>query len=85
MMASVLERLNGSLSAALMVWRKVRVGIEKPSSGWYAERFLNAATVVVDRWGPSWARKRVGGAPVGAWLLVMMWLGVPVILLYKLW
>ena len=70
----------------MMVWKRVRVGQELPSVQWFGGRFLGAASVVVDRWGPVWARKRVlTAAPVGAWLLLLLWLGVPLLLLRTFW
>lgn len=70
------------VGTASMVWRKVRAEQQLPAVGWFMGRFLMAATVVVEKWGPSWARKRVlGSAPVGAWLLLMLWLGLPLLLL----
>ena len=80
----IVEKIAG-VGTALMVWRKVRVGLEHPSTAWFGERFLEAATVVVDRWGPRWARKRlVTTAPIGAWILVVAWLGVP-LWLVRVW
>jgi hypothetical protein len=80
-----LQKISG-VGTAMMVWRKVRVGLDHPSGSWFGRRFIESATVVVDRWGPRWARLRVGTrAPIGAWLLLALWIGVPVLLLRKLW
>jgi hypothetical protein len=82
---SWLARAAG-VGTASMVWRKVRAEHQLPAVGWFGCHFLNAATVVVERWGPSWARKRVlGMAPVGAWILLALWLGLPVLMLRGLW
>ncbi len=82
---SWLARAAG-VGTASMVWRKVRAEHQLPSVGWFGGRFLSAATVVVERWGPSWARKRVLGlAPVGTLILLALWLGLPVLLLSRWW
>lgn len=82
---SWLARAAG-VGTASMVWRKVKAEHQLPAVGWFGGRFLNAATVVVERSGPGWARKRVLGiAPLGAWLLLALWLGLPVLLLSRLW
>ncbi len=79
-----LEKVGG-VGTALMVWRRVRVDIRHPSGWWFLRNFVAAAAVVVDRWGPRWARWPVGKSPIGAWLLLALWLGLPVILLRRLW
>jgi len=82
---SFLARMAG-VGTGEMVWRRMRAGQELPSPRWFGRRFLEAATVVVDRWGPVWARKRVlGEVALGAWLLLVLWIGVPVVLLRVLW
>ena len=82
---SWLARVMG-VGTASMVWRKVRADQQMPVVGWFGGRFLNAATVVVEKWGPGWARRRVlGSAPVGAWILLALWLGLPGVVLAKLW
>lgn len=82
---SWLARILG-VGTASMVWRKVRAEQQLPAAGWFGARFLMAATVVVEKWGPAWARKRVwGSAPVGAWLLLVLWLGLPLVLVQRLW
>ncbi len=81
----MLQKVSG-VGTAVMVWRKVRVGIEHPSGMWFVRSFISAASAVVDRWGPRWARRHLGtGGPIGAWLLLVLWLGVPLFLLRKLW
>lgn len=78
---SWLTRAAG-VGTASMVWRKVKAEHQLPAVGWFGGRFLNAATVVVERWGPGWARKRVlGMAPLGAWILLALWLGLPLMIL----
>jgi hypothetical protein len=80
-----LRKVSG-LATALTVWRKVQVGLEHPSGRWFGQRFVMAATVVVDRWGPGWAKRRMGTrAPVGAWLLFAAWITGAVVLLRRLW
>ncbi len=82
---SWLARVMG-VGTASMVWRKVRAGQQMPAVGWFGGRFLMAATVVVEKRGPRWARKRVvGSAPVGAWILLALWVGLPLLLLCRLW
>jgi len=59
-------------------WRlvKPREGVAGPL--WFIKRFATAAEVVVRKWGPRWSRRReVFGRPLGAWLLLIVWLGVP--------
>jgi len=69
-----------------MVWDRLRDELPHPSGAWFGARFVRAATVVVDHWGPRWARKRLGpDVAVGAWLLLLLWLGVPLYLLQRLW
>jgi hypothetical protein len=82
---SWLARVMG-VGTASMVWRTVRANQQMPAVGWFGGRFLTAATVVVEKWGPAWARKRVlGWAPIGAWILLALWLGLPLVLASKLW
>lgn len=82
---SWLARILG-VGTASMVWRQVRANHQLPAVGWFGGRFLMAATVVVEKWGPAWARTRVlGAAPVGAWILLAAWLGIPLLLLSRLW
>jgi type II secretory pathway component PulL len=42
--------------------------------------FLDGASAIVMRWGPRWCRRRVAGRPVGAWVLLVGWAAVPVVL-----
>jgi hypothetical protein len=44
----------------LRIWRKVRAERGTAAHAWFVRRFTIAATVVIDRWRPSWARRRVG-------------------------
>jgi hypothetical protein len=61
----------------LRIWRKVRAERGTPAHAWFVRRFTVAATVVIDRWGPSWARRRVGdGGSLGGWALLVLWLGL---------
>lgn len=77
--------LLGGLGVGATVWRRVRGGIAHPSGTWFGRRFLAAAGVVVDRWGPGWAKRRIAGhAPVGAWILLACWLGGAIVLARKL-
>lgn len=85
----LLGKVSG-VGTAFTVWKSVRGGLERPSSVWFGQRFVAAASVVVDRWGPRWARRRIAGAaPVGAWLLLALWLGAwlgaTLFLLRKFW
>jgi hypothetical protein len=82
---ALLQKVSG-VGTAIMVWRHVRGGLERPSGSWFGQRFIAAATVVVDRWGPRWAKRRLGTpAPVGAWILLALWVGGAVLLLRELW
>lgn len=81
-----LLRNVAGLGTAMTVWRAVRPGLRHPSGAWFGQRFVAAATVAVDRWGPSWARRRLGTqAPIGAWLLFAAWLAGAVLLVRGLW
>jgi hypothetical protein len=51
-----------------------------PDSGWFWSAFLSAGERVVECWGPAWTGRRVGGRPIGVWMLVGIWLSVPVAL-----
>ena len=44
------------------------------------QQFLDSASAGVSRFGPVWAKREVGGRPVGVWLLGGCWLVVPVLL-----
>jgi hypothetical protein len=60
------------------LWRAVKPQAELPGGSWFVSRFLDSSAVVVRRWGPAWAsRARFFGREVGAWLLLVIWLGVP--------
>ncbi len=81
----LVQKVTGA-ETVLMVWRRIRGDIEHPSGLWFARSFIAAASVVVVRWGPRWARWSVGGGgPIGAWLLLALWLGLPLVLLRRLW
>lgn len=69
----------------ISVWRRVRGGLDHPSGAWFGRRFVTAATVIVDRWGPVWARRRLGkNGALGAWILLASWLGGALLLARKL-
>jgi hypothetical protein len=77
---------NSGVGTAIAVLRNVGQGIERPSGIWFGHRFIASATVVVERWGPRWAKRRFGTqAPVGAWILLSLWLGGAVLVVRKLW
>jgi hypothetical protein len=60
------------------IWRAVRPPRPAAGAGWFVTRFLDAGCIVVRRWGPSWARsRRLLGREVGAWILAVVWLGIP--------
>ena len=79
-----LQEASG-VGTALRLWRRVGGGLEHPSARWFGQRFVRAATVVVERWGPSWAKRRLAQAPIGAWLLLMVWIAGALILFRRLW
>jgi hypothetical protein len=63
------------------IWRAARPRQPAAGAGWFLGRFLDASSVVVRRWGPSWARRRhVFGREIGAWILALVWLGIPLAL-----
>ena len=81
----LLRRVSG-LGTAMTVWQAVRPGLRHPSAAWFGRRFLAAATVVVDRWGPSWAKRRLGTqSPIGAWLLLAAWIVGAVLAIRRVW
>jgi hypothetical protein len=47
--------------------------------------FLGAADSVVQRWGPTWARRMLLGRSVGAWLLLLVWATVPFVVVAAIW
>lgn len=60
------------------LWRATGVGASALPGTWFLRRFLVAGSTVVRRWGPRWSvRYEVHGFEIGAWLLVLAWLGVP--------
>lgn len=64
------------------IWHAARPRISPPCAAWFGNRFLRASSIVVRRWGPRWAvRRRVFGHEIGAWILALAWVGVPVALL----
>lgn len=66
------------------IWRASRPHVSAPGAAWFGKRFLTASSIVVRRWGPRWAvGRRVFGHEIGAWLLAMAWVGVPVALLAR--
>jgi hypothetical protein len=60
------------------VWRAVNPR-QPPAGGlWFLGRFMGASSVVVRKWGPSWAiRHRILGYELGTWMFAVAWLGVP--------
>jgi len=60
-----------------VIWRSSTEGAPRPPVAWFGHRFMEAASIVVDKWGPQWSQKRLGaGPPVGAWCLAGLWLGM---------
>ena len=43
-------------------------------------QFIASATAAVQCYGPSWARWKLGGRPVGVWGLVLVWVIPPLLL-----
>ena len=77
---------RSGVGTVIALWRNVGQGIEHPSGAWFGHRFVEAATVVVDRWGPKWSKWRFGTqAPVGVWILLAIWLGGVWLVVRKLW
>lgn len=66
-------------------WPWVKQGAARPSGRWFGLRFMQSASVVVDRWGPRWARRRILAIPAGAWLLACLWVGLPILCLFAIW
>jgi hypothetical protein len=77
----------GGVEIGVKLWRKLRaLDPGAAAAAWFARRFANAATLVVDRWGPGWAKRRIGNhGSVGAWALLMLWLGLPILVMSRLW
>jgi hypothetical protein len=66
------------------LWRVVRPARPIAGGGWFLGRFLDASSVVARRWDPTWAsRHRIFGCEVGAWILAVFWLTVPLALALK--
>ncbi len=76
----------GGVEIGLQGWRRLGAATPAvPSVAWFARRFTGAATFVVDRWGPCWAKRRIGGrSSAGAWALFVLWLGFPILILSRL-
>jgi len=82
---SLLRKVSG-LGTALTVWRAVHPGLIHPSGTWFGRRFMVAATVVVDRWGPAWAKRRLANhASIGACLFFGAWIIGAALLVRHLW
>jgi hypothetical protein len=77
----------GGAEIGLKVWRKlVAAGPAAVSVAWFTHRFTIAAMLVADRWGPIWAKRRIAGrGSIGAWALLVLWLGFPILILSRLW
>jgi hypothetical protein len=68
------------------LWRRARPDLGASATRWFVRSFVNAATVVVEQWGPSWSKKRIGSScSVGACALLVLWLALPVLLVSWLW
>ena len=66
------------------IWRASRPHRPPAGASWFVGRFLNASSVISGRWGPRWAtRYRLLGHDIGAWILAVLWLGVPLALLLR--
>jgi len=76
---------SGGIDLGLGLWRQTKARAGAPVAKWFVLGFVTAATVVIDRWGPFWSKRRVGSAAVGAWGLLLLWLGIPVLLVSWLW
>lgn len=66
------------------IWRAMKP-IEPVASGrWFVGRFLDASSVVVKVWGPTWASQRsLFGRELGVWMLAAFWLTVPLAMALK--
>jgi hypothetical protein len=63
------------------IWRTALPGRPAAGAPWFLSRFLDASSIAVRRWGPRWAAKRrLLGREIGTWILVVIWLGVPLVL-----
>jgi hypothetical protein len=66
------------------IWRAARPGKSPAGATWFASRFLRASSIVVRRWGPRWAAgRRILGHHIGAWILALLWIGLPSALLLR--
>jgi len=66
------------------MWRAAKPQAEMPGPSWFIGRFIAAADVVARRWGPGWSREReLFGRALGAWVLLVLWIGVPGALLIR--
>lgn len=39
----------------------------------FFSQFLASASISVNRFGPAWARRKVGSRTIGVWLLLILW------------
>jgi hypothetical protein len=58
------------------LWAFIAKGATVPPGRWFSGRFLEAAGKIVDRWGPRWAKYRIGGHAAGSWILALFWLAI---------
>ena len=66
------------------IWRAAKPRAEIAPASWFFGRFIVAADVVARRWGPRWSReRRLFGRAIGAWILLAVWLGVPLAVLVR--
>lgn len=66
------------------IWRAALPRRPAADTSWFVGRFLDASSVVVRRWGPSWARRHhVLGREIGAWILALIWLGTPLVMAFR--
>ena len=64
-----------------LVFRSPWCGTDRPGHGgeiWH--QFMASATAAVHSFGPSWARQKVRGRPVGVWVLALAWIIPPLCL-----
>jgi hypothetical protein len=67
------------------VWVYVVRGVDLSGGSGISARLLAAATAIAESKGPSWARVRVAGRPVGAWLIAGTWLGLVAAVGWAMW
>ena len=75
---------RGRVGDRVTIWRAARPAITTSHAAWFLDRFLASSAVLVRKWGPSWASQRLlFGREIGTWILVLIWIGLPIAVLAR--